>query len=229
MALGLGHGTGTGHQDRDGTHVVIGPALARGDDPRWGGEKKLPAGDGDPFSIGEWKDTRQIRKHRDGTPGLGRDTARCTNSGFSWTSRPPRLSQPGYGLSRPKRRIGGRCFLPHTRCSRDSAMQDTKFWRIIAVLVCVGLFYVGHGLHNRGGDGLPSFANVAYASGVAVDHPPDRGVAPYHIYTTDATGMFLYVWTADISGKPKYFGVAQQSVPFSEARKTDAAPLHKNP
>ncbi len=108
-------------------------------------------------------------------------------------------------------------------------MQDTKFWRVVAVALCLGLFYVGHGLHNRGGDGLPSFANVAQAGGVAVDHPPDRGVAHYHLYTTDATGMLLRVWTADISGKPKYVGVAQQDVPFSEARKTDAVPAHKNP
>jgi hypothetical protein len=33
-------------------------------------------------------------------------------------------------------------------------MQDRKLWNITAALVCVGLFYVGHGLHNRGGDGM---------------------------------------------------------------------------
>jgi hypothetical protein len=96
-------------------------------------------------------------------------------------------------------------------------MEDAKFWRIVAVVVCVGLFYVGHGLHDRGGDGLPSLANVAHASGVAVDHPPEHGVAPYHLYTTDATGTLLHVWKADISGKPKYFGVAQTNHVFVEA------------
>jgi len=81
-----------------------------------------------------------------------------------------------------------------------SAMEDAKFWRIVAVVVCVGLFYVGHGLHDRGGDGLPSLANVAHAGGVAVDHPPEHGVAPYHLYTTDATG------TLSTSGRPTFLG-----------------------
>jgi hypothetical protein len=30
---------GSGHRDRDGTQVVVGHALAGGDDPGWGGKK----------------------------------------------------------------------------------------------------------------------------------------------------------------------------------------------
>src|SRR6202035_1464371 len=76
---------------------------------------------------------------------------RCTNSGLS------RLPQPAYELLRRRGRMAAAVL---------SAMQDAKFWRIVAVVVCVGLFYVGHGLHDRGGDGLPSLAHVAHAGGV---------------------------------------------------------------
>jgi hypothetical protein len=101
----------------------------------------------------------------------------------------------------------------------NTAMQDTKFWRIVAVVVCVGLFYVGHGLHNRGGDGLPSLVNLAHAGGVAVDHPPEHGVGVYHIYTADESGTMLHVWTVPVGGKPTYEGTANTDGKFAVPRK----------
>jgi hypothetical protein len=96
-------------------------------------------------------------------------------------------------------------------------MQDTKFWRIIAVVVCVGILYVGHGLHNRGSDGLPSLTNVARAGGVAIASPKEGD----RIYTTGATGTVLHIWTIDISGKPKYIGTVQTDGTFSQNRKAE--------
>jgi hypothetical protein len=93
-------------------------------------------------------------------------------------------------------------------------MQDTKFWRIVAVVVCVGLFYVGHGLHNRGSDGLPSLVNAAHAGGVAVANPRQGD----RIYTTGQTGTLLNVWTVELSGTPKYLGTAQTDGTFVEPR-----------
>jgi hypothetical protein len=46
-------------------------------------------------------------------------------------------------------------------------MATSHFWRIVAVLLVVGVFYVGHGLHERTGFSLPSFVNQARANGVA--------------------------------------------------------------
>jgi hypothetical protein len=75
-------------------------------------------------------------------------------------------------------------------------MQDTKFWRIVAVVICAGLFYVGHGLHDRGGDGLPSLTNVAHAGGVAALNGK--------LYTTTTGGLLLHAWVVDETGKPRY-------------------------
>ena len=46
-------------------------------------------------------------------------------------------------------------------------MRDSFFWRCIAVLGIVGLFYVGHGL-NSDNPQLPSLIQTAKADGVAL-------------------------------------------------------------
>src|SRR5579885_2650547 len=33
------------------------------------------------------------------------------------------------------------------------AMHDSKFWRVVAIVGCIGLFYVGDGLHSAGRHG----------------------------------------------------------------------------
>jgi hypothetical protein len=75
-------------------------------------------------------------------------------------------------------------------------MQDTKFWRIVAIVICVGLFYVGHGLHNRESDGLPSLTNMAHAGGVAALNGK--------LYTTTSDGLLLPAWVVDETVKPRY-------------------------
>jgi hypothetical protein len=66
-------------------------------------------------------------------------------------------------------------------------VQD-KFWRTIAALMCVGLFYVGHGLHSSQCAGLPSLENTADAAGVAwhTDSP--------EMFTASEDGRTVYTW-----------------------------------
>jgi hypothetical protein len=93
-------------------------------------------------------------------------------------------------------------------------MQDTKFWRIVAVVVCLGLFWVGHGLHNRGADSLPSLTNVAHAGGVTALNGK--------LYTTSSDGQTVHTWTLDDFGKPSYLRGSDGVFPSKPDR-------HKNP
>jgi hypothetical protein len=63
-----------------------------------------------------------------------------------------------------------------------------KFWRTIAGLMCVGLFYVGHGLHGPQRAPLPSLENTTYAAGVAwhTDSP--------EMFTASQDGRTVYTW-----------------------------------
>jgi hypothetical protein len=85
-------------------------------------------------------------------------------------------------------------------------MQDSKFWRIVAVVICGGIFYVGHGLHNSSSEPLPSFVDSARAGGVGVDAPGTSLMRTWgRLYTTDETGTYLYVWDAsDMRALPKF-------------------------
>jgi hypothetical protein len=86
-------------------------------------------------------------------------------------------------------------------------MQNSKFWRIVALLGCIGIFYVGHGLHNRGSSPTPSLVNTAQAGGVAVDAiSAGGGRAATRIYTSNENGTILYVWSAPTDGEsaPRY-------------------------
>jgi len=67
-------------------------------------------------------------------------------------------------------------------------MQDSRFWRIIAVVMCGALIYVGHGLHNPGGESVPSFSSVAHAGGVAVAPSWNQ------IFTASQDGRTIYSW-----------------------------------
>lgn len=75
-------------------------------------------------------------------------------------------------------------------------MQDSKFWRVVAVLMITALLYVGHGLHNSG-LGLPSLINTAHAGGVGVHN----GL----IYTTNAAGDKLSQWVVDPSNAKMHY------------------------
>ncbi len=101
-------------------------------------------------------------------------------------------------------------------------MHDSKFWRVVAIVGCIGLFYVGHGLHSagrhgQGPDAWPSFVNTAQAGGVAVDAIASSvGRSATRLYTTSESGTVLYVWDAPSSpeGTPKHIatiGVPKES------------------
>jgi hypothetical protein len=111
----------------------------------------------------------------------------------------------------------------------ESSMQDIKFWRIVAVAACAGLFYVGHGLHHSGGDAVPSLVSAARASGVALDalasQPGTRSYAK--IYTANETGTILYVWEAPFArgANPKH--VATVGVPKDDWLPQVPAPQEK--
>jgi hypothetical protein len=91
-------------------------------------------------------------------------------------------------------------------------MQDGKFWRTVAIVICGGLLYVGHGLHNGASDRLPSLVNTAHGGGVAVDNR--RSFT--RIYTSDESGTYLYVWDEPAGGgNPKH--VATVAVPVKKS------------
>jgi hypothetical protein len=93
-------------------------------------------------------------------------------------------------------------------------VRESKFWRIVAVVGCVGIFYVGHGLHNPGGEGTASLVNSARASGVAVDAIASSvGRLTTRLYTVNESGTILYIWDAPSGreGMPKH--VATVGVP----------------
>ena len=91
-------------------------------------------------------------------------------------------------------------------------MQD-KFWRTIAALMCVGLFYVGHGLHGPQRAGIPSIESTANAADVAW-HPDSP-----EMFTTSQDGRTVIRWKRfkDVREGAivvKYVGLA--AVPRSE-------------
>lgn len=93
-------------------------------------------------------------------------------------------------------------------------MQDSKFWRIVAVVGCVGIFYVGHGLNNQVPVGMPSLVNSARAGGVAVDAiGAGTGRLATRIYTSNETGTILYVWNAPTGGESAPRHMATVGVP----------------
>jgi hypothetical protein len=88
------------------------------------------------------------------------------------------------------------------------SVQDSKFWRIAAVLMIAAVLYVGHGLHNGGNNSLPSLISTAHAGGV--------GVFNGRVYTTNQVGTEVRVWNIDGFGKPIYlFTVSTDRVPKS--------------
>jgi hypothetical protein len=92
-------------------------------------------------------------------------------------------------------------------------MRDSKFWRVVAVFMCVGIFYVGHGLHDPYGDGATSLIGKAHAGGITVSPAP--GSSGMQIYTTDESGTLLHVWTNPNTGAPRYVGTAHPNGTFS--------------
>ncbi len=66
-------------------------------------------------------------------------------------------------------------------------MQE-RFWRIVAVVVCAALLYIGHGLHGTQPLSVPSLENRAEAGGIAWD--PDYP----EMFTVSDDGRTIYTW-----------------------------------
>jgi hypothetical protein len=98
-------------------------------------------------------------------------------------------------------------------------MQDTKFWRIVAVMTCVGILYVGHGLHNRGSDGLPSLTNIARAGTVTVNREWDE------LFTTSDDGRTVYSWKRFSDSKDGHTSLRHNST--ATVPVPDGAPAQK--
>jgi len=83
-------------------------------------------------------------------------------------------------------------------------MADSKFWRTIAAVACIGLFYVGTAFRG-GNSSAPSLTSTAFAGGAGTwvrQLHPNNGI----IYTSNADGTKLYVWFADGDARsPSYY------------------------
>ena len=74
-------------------------------------------------------------------------------------------------------------------------MAESRFWKIVAVLLLVGVFYVGHGLHQSGNlPTLPAFISQARANGIATQE--------MHYQTGGAISIAV---TCSPDGKRVYF------------------------
>jgi hypothetical protein len=83
-------------------------------------------------------------------------------------------------------------------------MQDSKFWRTVAVVFCGGLLYVGHGLHGGMSDAVPSIVNTAKAGGVALSNR----LGPEQIYTATPDGKAVYSWRDLGNGQLQFISTA---------------------
>jgi hypothetical protein len=73
-------------------------------------------------------------------------------------------------------------------------MTDSKFWRVLAVTVVAGVFYVGHGLHDPSTSPLPELVSQVHAGDVAT--AVHENTARMKIITSSDDGRTIHVWTA---------------------------------
>ena len=69
----------------------------------------------------------------------------------------------------------------------EQPMSDSRFWRIVAVLLVAGAFYVGHGLHD-GNVRLPTIDSPTFA-GAPWGNPQAN-----EFYTVSEDGKIVYIW-----------------------------------
>jgi hypothetical protein len=79
-------------------------------------------------------------------------------------------------------------------------MQNSKFWRGAAIVICGSLLYVGHGLHGAGERDLP-LIGVAHAGVIGATSTWNE------VFTSSADGRILYYWSRDGAGM-RYMGSA---------------------
>ncbi len=102
-------------------------------------------------------------------------------------------------------------------------MQESKFWRIVAVALVSGLFYIGYGLHS-GHDALPSLVNTVLAGGAGVQGAMG---GQYGIFTSSQDGNILYCWVADGRGGANFRRAAKIDGKFIRAAGVET-PADKN-
>ena len=81
-------------------------------------------------------------------------------------------------------------------------MNNTKFWRCLAVLAVIGLFYVGHGLHNTNSVPLPQMLPQAHAGGVGIISYKNTS----RIITSNSEGTTIHIWRLSSQAGPKFVG-----------------------
>jgi hypothetical protein len=97
-------------------------------------------------------------------------------------------------------------------------MQEHKFWRPVALVMCGGLIYVGHGLQSGVVSAVPSLVNTVQAGGVAVSGSP--GIQK--LYTTAPDGKTLYSWQDSGNGHLRFIGMASTASYEDALRKQNA-------
>lgn len=89
-------------------------------------------------------------------------------------------------------------------------MADSKFWRVLAVAVVAGVFYLGHGLHDPSASLLPDLQAELQAElqagDVATAIHNGNGLGRMRIITTSDNGRMIHVWsTTTTSGSAVTF------------------------
>ena len=81
--------------------------------------------------------------------------------------------------------------------------NESKFWRVIAVLLIVGLFYVGHGMREGHSTPLPELTTTT----IACDATSTRstGNESHRIVTTNEDGTVIRVWHIRKGGNQAVF------------------------
>jgi|SRR5579862_2076782 len=94
-------------------------------------------------------------------------------------------------------------------------MQDSRFWRAVAIAFVVAILYVGHGLHNDRGEAGFSIVNAAHAGGVGVHANKTSDCV---VFTTSDDGTKLFAWGAEIvNGNVRYLGSCGTDGVFSRS------------
>jgi hypothetical protein len=97
-------------------------------------------------------------------------------------------------------------------------MQESKFWRVVAGVMCGGLIYIGHGLHGGVDASFPSLANTAQAGGLAISAMHGAQT----IYSGSPDGKELYSWQDKGDGQVRLIGIATTESHEAELRKQKA-------
>jgi len=83
-------------------------------------------------------------------------------------------------------------------------MSNSYFWRVFAVAVAAGLFYVGAGVGTNNTVGLPSVSTPARANDNIA-----RSKDSEYIFTASQDGRRIFIWQHVGAKPPKYIGESE--------------------